>query len=141
MVSSWSGEKSEIVAHRVRRIQIDNSNKIEKYSSWVVNSENTLEKSPLNFATGVGGVLYPPNSLHSNVISKDIFQEKCSGADDIWLYWMARLHGSQVKRTGSEIDLLNWPRSQKEPLGDENVNQCSNDIKIKKMLDQYGSPF
>ena len=43
---------------------------------------------------GVGGVLYPPHSLHNEVFKKDVIKEACLTADDIWLSCMSILQGT-----------------------------------------------
>lgn len=44
-----------------------------------------------NFLTGIGGVLYPPHSLHPDVTKSDVFMKLAPKADDIWFWAMAVL--------------------------------------------------
>ena len=50
----------------------------------------------LNFLTGVGGVLYPPNSLHQDILSQEGFSSLCPNADDIWFWAMAVLADTKI---------------------------------------------
>lgn len=81
-----------IVAHRAHNIKILNG-KIEKYSFWN-KSVNELSPSFTIFPTGVGGILYPPESLF-NKASNSQALEICPNADDIWFWGMAVLKGTK----------------------------------------------
>ncbi len=141
LIVSWSGDKKEIVAHRVHEIILNEKGLPEKYCSWKQSAKDNLNKtSVLNFATGVGGVFYPPNSLYKDVLENKSFKKLSPNADDVWLYWMTRLNGSKVKKSGPNKELLVWPGSQKKALGDDNVKKQSNDEKIKNMIKAYGFP-
>lgn len=67
-------------------------------------------------AIGVGGVVYPPGSLHPDVTRSDIFGAICP-SDDIWLGWMAHLHGTPVRWSGRNgANWITWRHSQKVAL-------------------------
>ena len=67
----------------------------DKYVNWKLSS-NYEDASYLNLFTGVGGVLYPPNSLNDNVTNYDLANELCPNADDIWFWAMAVLNKTKV---------------------------------------------
>lgn len=140
LVSAWNGSIHDVVAHRVHKILLDGNNLPLEYSKWSLDDHNTQNASYLNFATGVGGVLYPPGTFHSDVLKADIFTKLCLNADDIWLYWMERLNKSYVRRTYSKKAMLEWPNSQQVSKKIENVNK-NNDQYIKYMIEAYGFPI
>jgi len=92
------------------------------------------------FPTGVEGVLYPPGSLSPTVLDSETFMKACPRADDVWLYWMARLAGSEFKLTGYGRRPCMWRNSQKVGLYHANVLQNGNDAQIKVMIDIFGWP-
>ena len=49
------------------------------------------------FFEGFAGVLYPPNSLPSEVFNEKIFMDICKYADDVWFNAMALKKGTNVK--------------------------------------------
>ena len=63
-----------IVTNRAHKIKLDSNFKLKPYRKW---SHNVSSKAPshLLFATGGGGTLYPPGSLHSEVLNKEVFIE------------------------------------------------------------------
>lgn len=72
-----------ICANRVHKITFNNK-KINKYNKWHYEYKKEQMPSYLLFATGVGGVLYPPNILKIDDTNlEDI--KKCLWADDIYL--------------------------------------------------------
>ena len=87
---------------------------------------------------GLAAPIYPPGCFHPDVIRDDLFEELCPTADDIWLYWMARLNGYQFAHTG-RMGFTLWPQTQNEMLFAENVGRGQNDVQIENMLAHYGS--
>lgn len=65
---------------------------------WTI---NTPEESLLILPTGVGGVLYPPNSLDGEVFNEDVFLTICPTTDDIWFKVMSLKKGSMTGKTPS----------------------------------------
>ncbi|MBO7693345.1 MAG: hypothetical protein J6T10_12005 [Methanobrevibacter sp.] len=72
-----------ICANRVHKITFKNRI-INKYNKWHYEYKRELKPSNLLFATGVGGVLYPPNILK---IDDNNLQDikNCLWADDVYL--------------------------------------------------------
>lgn len=126
----------DIIAHRVHAISFTNK-KIDPYNSW---NGPWVECSYLNFLTGVGGVLYPPNSLYKDVSNYHLFQELSPLADDVWFYIMALLNRTKIRRIRNEvrqycyIDKLN----NSSGLMDLNVGENRNDYQINDVLSYYG---
>lgn len=138
LVTSWDGNKHDIVAHRVHKIRLNENNLPMEYSKWNLDDLNTQMSSPLNFATGVGGVFYPPGAFHVDVLKRDVFLRLCPKADDVWLYWMSRLNGSMARRSNTNNNIISWPYSQRTNLWSENLTNRKNDGYIKAMIDEFG---
>lgn len=140
LVKQWHSNKNCVIAHRVHRIKKKSVNTLLPYSQWDMNFTQDLSPSGLNFPTGIGGVLYPPNIFHENILDKDKFMELCPHGDDIWLYWMYGMNGIKVKPTGKNRVFINWPDSQEGALWKKNLGDGRNDEQLKKVLHNYGLP-
>lgn len=130
-----------VIAHRIHRIKQKDNGQLLPYSNWGLNYDKEQEPSALNFPTGIGGVLYPPGIFHDDVLDRKTFMELCPHGDDIWLYWMYRMNGVQVKPTGKNRVFINWPDSQEDALWKENLSEGRNDRQIKRMVESYGIPL
>lgn len=110
-----------------------------KYKEW----ENLLFqfKSPSYdvLQIGVGGVLYPSNSLDKEVFKKEVFLEICPLADDIWLNAMAVMNDTKVVKTDYSFYYIPILNENNFELNKVNVGENHNDVQIKKILDKYES--
>ena len=139
LVAAYS-DSSIILCHRAHQILLRPDGLPERYSAWTKGIKKE-EPSTTIFATGVGGVLYPPASLHRDVLDREAFMKICQYADDIWLYWMARRNGCLVKTVGQIKKFHSWPGSQLIGLHRINTQQENrNDEQIVNMLEKYGWP-
>ncbi len=139
-VDSYKMDAKDVICHRMHRIRLGADNLPLPYSEWEGETQR-IDASPLNFQTGIGGVFYPPGVFHSDVLNVDAFKKLCPRADDVWLYWMMRLNGGISRKVGVVHPLYCWPTTQRTALWCSNVDQCGNDIQIRKMVDHYGFTF
>ncbi len=139
LVQSWSGRRTEVVGHLLHRIQLNNDRLPAPYSNWSLDDPGATAPSRLNFPAGVGGVLYPPGVFHSAVCNSSLFMDICPMADDVWLYWMARLNQASARRTKSQRSFVTWLESQGKALWKDNVSH-GNDNVIKAMVAHFGFP-
>jgi hypothetical protein len=139
LVLNWSRSNKEIVCHRAHRITYDEQGRIKTYSEWKHEEKGPILSDKL-FPTGVGGVLYPPHSLHEDVLQKIIFMDLCSKADDVWLFWMGKKNGCTYRLTDFGGRFLTWRSSQKSALYLDNVEKGENDIQIKNLIQKFGAP-
>ncbi|GHS97513.1 hypothetical protein FACS189421_04440 [Bacteroidia bacterium] len=90
-----------IIGHRIKKIQLDANGEISPYDSWKVYKGLRYilwgtQPDYKNFSTGVGGTLYPPHSLHPDVVKSELFMEIAPTADDVWLWGMAVLNKTKI---------------------------------------------
>jgi hypothetical protein len=132
-------DDGEILCHRAHRIRIGSNGTPLPYQKW---EYETRYKKPcsLIFPTGCGGVLYPPGTLHRDIVNSAVFREVCPTADDVWLYWMMRRNGVVARRVGSRRLLPMWRGSQRVALWQTNVAARGNDKCIKAMIERFGLP-
>ena len=136
-----------IIANTTRHICYDNDGNLLSYRQWKA-ANNPFSNDNL-IQIGVGGVLYPPNSLHELTLRKDLFLELTPMADDIWLNCMARLKGTPVVQ--SAMKNLPLPIENNSPsLSSENKSQNKNDIQLinlrafllkEHLIDVYSAEF
>jgi hypothetical protein len=139
LVRAWTPYSREVLCHRAHRIRLDSNQTPLPYTSWEL--ELRAESAhPLNFMTGVGGVLYPPGCFANEVTDQTLFQRLCPGSDDVWLWWMLRRKGFWVRKVGGPWSPICWPESQKISLYQENVLDRGNDSAIENMVSHFGFP-
>lgn len=126
-----------ISAHSVHRIMLDDKQSVLPYNQWSLRIQNA-EPSFNNFATGVGGVLYPPNCFYKDILREDLFMKLCPTADDIWFWAMSVLNGRKINiiKNGYAFP-ENVQSSQEEALSTINVKEKRNDEQLNKLLNHY----
>lgn len=127
-----------VVCHRAHRVLLRDGEPAP-YGDWQRNIA-APDAGPLVFPTGVGGVLYAPGVFHPDVTDAALFQRLAPSADDVWLYWMHRLAGSQPEKIGGRFRITEWPGSQAQNLRAGNLAGDGNDRAVAAMLAHYGFP-
>ncbi len=85
-----------ILANRAKKIKLNAPYRKWKKYRWYHFLVKRLNFSFKNIQTGVGGVLYPPNSLHQKMIDSDVFKEIAPTTDDIWFWASAVANGTYI---------------------------------------------
>ena len=85
-----------IIANRAKKIKLNAAYRKWKKYRWYHFLFNKLHYSFKNIQTGVGGVLYPPNSLNKEMLNSKIFKEIAPTTDDIWFWAAAVSKGTYV---------------------------------------------
>jgi glycosyltransferase involved in cell wall biosynthesis len=131
----------EIIGQRVKSVALF-ENDVAPYHKWKWSKK---EVSPFNFATGCGGILYPPGSLDKDAANSALFLELCPHADDVWFYVMAFLRGTSVRKVANghdsiqEFDYVYKRIYKKVPqLLKINVDRNENDTQLRAALEHYG---
>lgn len=138
-----SSYPNAVYAHRMSKITCNKDGMPRPYLKWNSSCRDTTP-SPLNFGTGVGGVLYPPNSFYPDVIREDIFLKLAPKADDLWLWAMLILNNHfyvSFKESFTDVISINPLRdygiSEGKRLYNENCIQGKNDIQLKNIICHY----
>lgn len=131
-----------ICANRAHRITFNSQGAIMPYRKWKHNFKDIRIPSHQLLLTGVGGVLYPPNSLHIDVFKKEVFKEICFMADDVWLTVMSYRKGTKIVTNNKyNKDFITVSKTQKENLVNINVFDGGNDIQFNHVCDYYSVNF
>ena len=85
-----------VLAHRVKRIRVGVSYRRWRKYRWYDFIFKRIHQSYLNLQTGVGGVLYPPQSLRKDMLDVELFLRIAPSTDDIWFWAAAVANGCYV---------------------------------------------
>lgn len=140
LIIAYLQEPNYVHYNRGHKMRKDANKKLEKYANWEWFS-TSMETSPLNFPTGVGGILYPPFSLSPEVFNEDVFLKISPHADDVWFKAMSLLNGTGSKkcftRNSNGEEYLENSSVQDVALYKINYEQNQNDIQIRAVFDKY----
>ena len=130
-----------IICLRAARVSFTVDGFLLPYSSWPLDVQDEFARKPSAdiMPTGVGGVLYPPNSLHPDVMDMETALRICRSADDVWFYWMGRRVGSLQLKVGGTNKFMHTYDSQATGLLHANWDG-GNDQQIRAIWEAYGRP-
>ena len=77
-----------VLAHRAKLIKPGEPYRKWRKYRWYHFLTKRIHRDFKNIQTGVGGVLYPPNSLNKEMLDVELFTEIAPTTDDIW-FWAA----------------------------------------------------
>jgi hypothetical protein len=115
-------DASTITCHRAHRLVLDADGKLAPYLDWDfdVQDGRARARSIDLLPTGVGGVLYPPHSLHPMVTDRSLFEALCPDGDDLWFYWCARMAHTTARKVGGRMRLIDWEGTRHNALWNSN---------------------
>lgn len=136
LMSSFERHPRCVSAARGHRITFDNG-VIKKYREWDYKFSGLIDTPSMRlFATGVGGVLYPPQVLPAETFNLPELKRLSLKNDDIWLKFMQAIHGTRVVFTKPYVT-KHIKGSQKVALNQSNVTGGGNDVMIKNLIEHY----
>lgn len=140
-ILSYLEDPSFIYCARMRRMIFSDDGVLLPYNRWQRLS-NDICPSYFNFATGVGGVMYPPHSLADEVTNKDIYMQICRTADDVWFKAMSMLKGTKVMKVSTRNpkgdDYFLNDALQNDALYQKNsFGEMLNDKQIRDVFTRY----
>jgi hypothetical protein len=127
-----------------RRIAIKNGI-VQPYKQWKT-TEAEYTPSLLNFARGVGGILYPPNCFHKDIDNFQVIQALAPKADDVWFKAMTTLQKYPCVKVPLwlgkedcelEKDFISLDNMQDIALSRDNLGNNEYDSQIKAVFEKY----
>ena len=118
-----------IICHRAHRIKVENG-KVLPYSSWNQIKDFDGPNCYIFFTSG-GGTLFPPNSLHKEVLNDAIFKKYCFYTDDVWLNIMGRLNRTTIVKSNYFSSLLPIFNFRNVSLYSSNLIEGENDKQLQ----------
>lgn len=126
-----------IIEGRAHLITLNDAENPNLYSEWIPEVTCSNLESKLIFPTGVGMILYPPNSLHPDVLDTITYLDLCPFQDDLWFYIHSNRNGTLNRVVQSEGKLEYLEGTQSAGLW-ETVNSLgSNDVALNRLLKKY----
>lgn len=126
LIHAYRAEPQMVNCWRAREVRID-AQGLRPYDEWPLCSDTRARLT--HFATGVGGVIYPPALLQRLKEAGDVFKDCCPKADDLWLHVTAIRQGypiRQIDRCAREYPGV--PRSSRTALQRTNIDGKRNDV-------------
>lgn len=120
------------------QMQKDKNSNFLPYTKWTIAKETNTERFDY-FPIGVGGVLYPPNSLNKEVFNIENIKKMCLFADDIWLKAMELLNKTPVVLVEMIKKFKYIPASQEVALWKTNLNESKNDKQLNDVFNFYNN--
>jgi hypothetical protein len=138
LVAGYDRHAPTIVCRRAHRI-VRNGEGFAPYLKWQMNVSDRQSSQPSSdlLPVGIGGTLYPPHSLHADVIDTPSFMRLCPQADDLWFWWMGRRTGVRIKRVDGGDNLEMVPGSQESSLMHTNW-AGGNDRQLAALVAEFG---
>lgn len=134
LFDAWLSDKAVIHCLRARSVLLDEDG-LMPYIAWPLCRSN--EPSHLNFSTGVGGVLYPPEFLFAIKRGGSGFRVTCPDADDVWVNAFAVRSGFRVKQVAREPSRRpDVPGSRRTALFKKNIHFGGNDTQLARVYDE-----
>lgn len=129
-----------VVGNRAHEV-VFNGGSIDQYRNW---KKEVQYQSDNLFVTGCGGILYPPKSLHPMVTDVELFTELCPHADDLWLFAMSKLNGTEVRKASRARDFHDFvelPGNRDMGLNQINVRGRKNDEQMQAICNKLELTF
>ena len=140
LYSSYLEDSNVIYCGMAKHIKVL-TNQLAPYNSWPQNSQESTSPSYLNYALGVGGVLYPPNCFHQDVTNEEKFMRLTPYADDTWYKIMSLLNNIKVKSVHDKLsaasNFIPVQIAQKYSLSMINVVGNKNDEQLENVFKEY----
>lgn len=131
-----------VCCYRAHRVTMKPTMKVDKYINWEQCTHTKTAGLDI-FPTGIGGVLYPPNSLHHDCIDIENAMKLCPVGDDIWFKAMSLLNGTKAKVIerpfNFEYDFIELSKNQDMALSINNVGGGGNDKQLEALFSYYPS--
>lgn len=132
-----------IICTRAHKMKFNKDRQLLSYNEWDYEVKGDSKPSKLLFATGVGGVLYPPNSLDKRAFDVKLIYKLCLNADDVWLKAMQILNDRLVlaipaSKSKYVVGIIN---AEKIRLSQNNVLNSENDKYIKGVFEKFNITY
>lgn len=122
-----------VLAHRAKRMKPNKPYRKWRKFRWYHFLTKRIHSGYKNIQTGVGGVLYPPNSLHPEMLKVELFTQIAPTTDDIW-FWAAAV--------ANNTPIIPVPFGHNKPHGLEKPRELSlKTVNFKSGIDRNAAAF
>ena len=126
-----------IISTICRKIELDGE-RLSPYNNWKRKYE-TIQPSYSYLPIGAGSILYPANSLHSDVLDMTIFNSLSLKADDLWLKIMSLRNNTKTMCIAGAFmfPFVSVIIKNDRELMSSNVKKGHNDLVLNKLIGHY----
>ncbi|MBP9837405.1 MAG: hypothetical protein KBC84_01695 [Proteobacteria bacterium] len=139
LIDSYQKCPEYLHCHRAHYIEKNSANEIMPYSSWDWLSPGIIGPSHRLFVTTGAGAVFNPRLFSKEVFNREIFEKLCPTADDVWINAMLLMNGIKCQKV--QKNTIHLPQiaemHDEKRLSLVNVENGSNDLQIKKILNYY----
>ncbi|MEG0324611.1 MAG: hypothetical protein RR619_11495, partial [Raoultibacter sp.] len=127
-----------VIANRTHIVTGKESGELAPYKSWRFEQCENFDAPRFDMiATGVGGVLYPPNVFDAEVFNETAVRDTSVMADDLWLMVHELRLNIPVVNTWVNPGLTYIPDTQESGLYLENLENGRNDAILQCLFERY----
>lgn len=138
MLKAHKRHPHDILCYRGHDLRTIEPNRLMEYNELKKKHSYGIDSSYELMPTGVSGVLYPPDSLHEEVLNKSLFMTLAPSADDVWFKCCALLNEIKSRRVlAQNVHFKMIEGSQTISLYHYNVLLKKNDVQLKKAFDHF----
>ena len=125
LMATYAKKPHSIVGNMVMQMSYDSNGIPTGILQWPYLHEEPADGASHDlFFEGFGGVLYPAGSLPEEVFHKEVFQDICPTADDVWFNAMARI--SKTPITFCEHGYYDYLKADNHVCQDTALNLINN---------------
>jgi hypothetical protein len=136
---SYLARRTWVHCQHTRWISSSANGRLKPYREWEPETPGQTGPAMRLLPLGVGGVLYPPGSLHSEIFNENVFLQICPTADDIWFKAMSLLNGVQCCKSAPMFAGYPTIRSARQDgLSRSNLPHGVYDRQIRDVFNRYG---
>jgi len=139
LLDSYKRYPNAVSCMRGHTIKMYDEETYAPYKKWKEPKRIVGRPSILTLPTGVGGVLYPPGCLATEVFNKDAIKSTCLFADDLWLKWMQLKKGIPCILVQDKFELRYIDGTQDSCLWKDNDDGGRNNSAWRDIIDYCGN--
>lgn len=142
LYKSYLKHPEAVSALRTHLITFNGEGILNPYNVWRQRWSRLIDVPTIKlFATGVGGVLYPPDTMNEDLLKEDIFMKLCPIGDDLWLKVMQLLNDIPCVLAAKQRTLRYIDGTQEIALHKTNVGQGKNDEQLNNLFEFYNDYY
>lgn len=128
-----------VCCHLAQQIQLKGE-KIQPFNEWNTLKKNEGPSFNIFFGSG-GGTLFPPFSLHREVLNDAAFKKYCFYADDVWLNCMCQLNDTMIVKSNYYSYRLPIIFIRNQTLASINNVKNENDVQIQAVRTYFNKAY
>ncbi len=134
---SSAGPGTEDVVCRIVHRPTSDGEWLRSFTAWPLNVMDDDAHAPSSdlFCGSGAGALFPPGSLHPDLVRRNLFEQLTPDCDDSWITWMIHRNGTKIRRAkGPRRELRAWLRTVRGSLAASNLAADGEGIQMDRYI-------